>query len=450
MGQRAKVVLLLPSFPKLSETFIVSKFLGLLDQGWDVHVVCGRSDPEEWNHFPELQRRSRLRRRVHVTMPHRPQWLAALLCPLAFIRCLVFAPQSTWRYLRNGSKRFGLDVIRRFYLDAELIALGPDLIHFEFGSLAVQHLYVKDLLGCRVIVSFRGYDLNYVGLDTPDYYRTVWENADALHLLGRDLLIRAWRRGCPRDKPHALISPAIDQDFFEPNKHREFEVAGTQERPLRILSVGRLEWKKGYEYALQAAKLLVDHGIHFEYHIVGEGGSSEPISFTKHQLGLENMVQMAGPKSRLEVKSEMLWADVFLHAAVSEGFCNAVMEAQAMALPVVCTDADGLSENVADKLTGFVVPRRQPQPLAEGLFSLARQPDLRQKMGQEGRKRVLAGFRLGKQISEFDRLFRRVLPKEKWPRRITGGTAFPNAQNGGQHAETEPSKEAENWLASKS
>ena len=42
------------------------------------------------------------------------------------------------------------------------------------------------------------------------------------------------------------------------------------------------------------------------------------------------------------VKEELQWADVFLHLAVSEGFCNAVLEAQAMQLPVVCSDADGL------------------------------------------------------------------------------------------------------------
>ena len=445
-----KVILLVPSFPKLSETFIVSKFLGLLNQGWDVHVVCGRSDPEEWRRFPDLQRRSRLRQRVHVTMPDRPRWLAALLCPLALIRCLVYGPQTTWRYLRRGFQHFGLDVIRRFYLDAELIALRPDLIHFEFGSLAVERLYVKELLDCRVIVSFRGYDLNYVGLGTPDYYKTVWENADALHLLGRDLLNRAWGRGCPPNKPHALIPPAVDQDFFEPNKHKHFEVVGTPERPLRILSVGRLEWKKGYEYALQAAKLLTDQGIHFEYHIVGEGDFSEPIAFAKHQLGLENMIQMAGAQSRSEVKQEMLWADVFLHSAVSEGFCNAVMEAQAMALPVVCTDADGLSENVADEITGFVVPRRQPRMLAERLFLLARHPDLRQRMGQEGRKRVGADFQPRKQIAEFDRLFRQVLPEDKWPRKITDGTLLPHGHNKTLVTDTEPSKEAQGWLASKS
>jgi colanic acid/amylovoran biosynthesis glycosyltransferase len=105
----------------------------------------------------------------------------------------------------------------------------------------------------------------------------------------------------------------------------------------------------------------------------------------------------------------MLWADVLLHSAVSEGFCNAVVEAQAMALPVVCADADGLSENVADGKTGFVVHRRNPKLFAEKLLQLAREPGLRQRMGQTGRRRVLERFQLPDQIASLERLYLQVL-----------------------------------------
>ena len=101
-------------------------------------------------------------------------------------------------------------------------------------------------------------------------------------------------------------------------------------------------------------------------------------------------------------------ADVFLHSAVSEGFCNAVMEAQAMELPVVCTDADGLPENVADGETGFVVSRRDPAALAEKLEALSRDPALRRRMGKAGRKRALEKFRLSDQLDRFESFYRQV------------------------------------------
>lgn len=402
-----RVVLVVPSFPKLSESFIVSKFLGLWARGWDVHIVCSESLDSQWQNFPDLQNQPAVRRRVKVAWPHRPKWLAASLIPLAVARCGLANPAGTWRYLSKGSSRFGGAVLRRFYLDAGLVALKPDLIHFEFGALAVGRMYLKSLLGCRIVVSFRGYDLNLSGLDQPAYYRDVWERADSLHLLGRDLWNRARRRGCPADKSHVLIPPAINVKFFDA-VDRSCHRNGARQT-LRLLSVGRLEWKKGYEYALQSIRRLRDRGIDCAYRIIGSGKMLEALAYARHQLGLTDSVELVGALPHPKVKAEMAQADVFLHAAVSEGFCNAVLEAQAMRLPVVCTDADGLSENVLDGETGFVVPRRNPEAMAEKLAHLAASPDLRRKMGEAGRQRVCSHFRIEDQISSFDRWYGDVL-----------------------------------------
>jgi colanic acid/amylovoran biosynthesis glycosyltransferase len=105
----------------------------------------------------------------------------------------------------------------------------------------------------------------------------------------------------------------------------------------------------------------------------------------------------------------MQWADLFLHAAVSEGFCNAVMEAQAMQLPVVTSDADGLRENVADGVTGFVVPRRDPAALAANMQVLINDPFLRTQMGAAGRERVQSCFDIRDQAERFLDLYQRVL-----------------------------------------
>jgi glycosyltransferase involved in cell wall biosynthesis len=251
--------------------------------------------------------------------------------------------------------------------------------------------------------------LNYVGLEEPDYFREVWETSDALHLLGNDLWRRALRRGCPPQKLHALIAPAIDTEFFDPANRVAGNNDGSPARPVRILSVGRLNWKKGYEHAIYAARLLRNLGVHSEYCIIGQGSYLEAAAFARHQLGVQSEVHFLGALPPSEVREHMRAADILLHAAVSEGFCNVVLEAQAMGLPVVCSDADGLPENVVDGETGFVVPRRSPQALAEKLAVLAHDPALRQRMGRAGRKRVLDRFRLDDQIEAFDQLYRSVL-----------------------------------------
>ncbi|HWQ83801.1 MAG TPA: glycosyltransferase family 4 protein [Anaerolineales bacterium] len=404
-----RIVLVLAAFPVLSETFIVSKFLGLLQAGWDVHIVCTRSDPAELAHFPQLKQQPDVKSRIHRTWPVHPRFIVFLLYPLALIRALLANPRGLLRYFRRGAQAQGWRILPRFYLDFQLLALKPDLIHFEFGAMARGRADLNALLDCKEVVSFRGYDLNFSGLDQPGYYDSVWQHADAFHFLGQDLRQRALRRGCPSQKPYALIPPAIDAVFFSPGETGHPAQAVTPERPFRILSVGRLEWKKGYEFALQAVRELVERGIPCEYRILGGGPYLPALAYARHQLGLEEVVEFLGPQPREQISTGLAWADAFLHAAVSEGFCNAVLEAQAMQVPVVCSDADGLPENVLHGVTGFVVPRRDVRALADHLEKLAASPDLRAEMGREGRQRVISHFQLEDQIKRFASFYTQIL-----------------------------------------
>ena len=399
---RARVALVVPVFPARSETFIVSKAVELAAAGWDVHVVCQQRDDAILAELP-ARARSLLDGRVHQGWPQRPRWRAAMLAPAALFRCFVRRPGPTARFLGRSRS------LRRLYLDAELICLAPSIVHFEFGAIAVGRTDLGELLGARTVVSFRGYDLGFVGLDDPAHYAEVWYRATAVHVLGEYLWKRAMARGCSPDKPHALIPPAIDSSFFDPGARTHADSAGSLSRPLRIVSVGRLDWRKGYEYALEAVRMLEDRGVHCEYRIIGTGEFHTATAFARYQLGLTDTVALLGAKSPSEVRDEMRWADVFLHAAVSEGFGNSVMEAQAMMLPVVCTRAGGLPENVVDGETGITVPSRDPSALAGALSRLAADPALRSRLGAAGRARTMKEFRVADQAAAFTALYDRVL-----------------------------------------
>jgi len=176
-----------------------------------------------------------------------------------------------------------------------------------------------------------------------------------------------------------------------------------------VLSVGRLEWKKGYDYAMEAIRLLRDQGLCCEYRIVGDGSYRRAVAFARYQLELQDEVQLLGAQDARGVLAQLEWADVFLQASVSEGFCNAVVEAQAMQIPVVSSDADGLAENVRSEDTGLVVPRRDSAALATALRRLAGDPELRRRLGEAGRARVRARFNIENQLSSFELLYRSVL-----------------------------------------
>ncbi len=401
-----KIVLVVPGFPKLSETFIVNKFERLLAAGYDVKVICDRSETSEWARF-DLHDEWGLRRRVIQTSPRRPESRAALAAPGVLIRCLMLNPRGTFRYLQRFWPSLRWRTFVRLYVDAELIGLKPDIIHFEFGALAVDRMHLGEILKCKVVVSFRGHDLTFVGLDQPDYYADIWTKADAVHLLGRDLWTRARERGCPPRIEHALIAPAIDLERFGCTD-RPPEDIGTSSRPALLLSVARLHWTKGHEYVMTSVRLLIDSGLSVHLRIVGEGDFLDAAGFCRRQLGLEDFVTLVGAVPPARVVEELDDADILVQGSVSEGFCNAVMEAQAMRLPVVVSDAGGLPENVADGVTGFVVPRRDPDAMAEKLAILINDPELRQEMGLAGRQRVEALFRLEDQIRAFGSLYDEV------------------------------------------
>ena len=398
-----RAAMVVPTFPQVSETFIVNKALGLVDRGIDVHLVCGSSPRSNWAAFGADHPVHELTDRVHVTPSStvRPESLASVAGAFAG---LVRAPRgAVRRYLESDSA----PVVRRardLVLDAALVALAPDVVHFEFGSLAPARMGLRDRLGAAVTVSFRGYDLNYVGLDQSDHYRAVWDHADGIHVLGEDLWRRAVHRGAPPDTAHTAIPPAIDASGIAPVPARPGPLGGDGS-PLRVLSVGRLHWKKGYDYALEAVAELRARGLSVEYRIVGDGDLLAAVAFWRHQLGLDDDVALLRSVPPVEVARQLGWADVLLHAATSEGFCNAVIEAQAHRVPVVCSDADGLSENVQDGVTGLVMPRRDPGALADGLARFAADGELRARMGVAGRERVERLFRLDDQLDAWERFY---------------------------------------------
>lgn len=400
-----KVLMIVPSFPKLSETFIVSKFVGLINSGLDIHIFCSRSIKKEWAYYPTLIALPKTKNRIHVSWPTSSKLLAIILWLPAFVSCFIQKPFVTLRYFLGGIKEISWNIFKQFYLDREIILVNPDILHFEFGALAVKKEYLKSSLKCRLVTSFRGHDLYFVGLDQTNYYRKLWDTVDSVHFLGEELKKKAISRGFKPSIPNEIIHPSIDIRKFTPSVKK---ISGLNNK-IRILTVGRLHWVKGYEFALQACSELVAQGIEFEYHIAGGGDFLTALSFCSQQFELDAYVTFLGDLAPAKVFEEYCWADIYFHPAVEEGFGNSVIEAQSMGLPVVCSDAVGLPENIEDGVTGFVAPRRDAKSLADKIITLAKSPQLRKRMGSLGRERAIKLYNIDVQIQKFIEFYQKVL-----------------------------------------
>ncbi|MCB1032081.1 MAG: glycosyltransferase family 4 protein, partial [Acidimicrobiales bacterium] len=356
---------MVPRFPQLSETFIANKAVGLVGRGWDVQIVCSGSSQEQWGAFGPDHPVHCLKDRVHVTADlsksvRLPSELLKSVSQLSSTSSEVIRS-----YLKDGSAPLA-NRAKDLLIDATIANLNPDIIHFEFGSLAVERMAIGRRCGAAVSVSFRGSDLNIIGIDDPCYYRDIWQHANGIHILGEALWQKALSRGALPETSHSAIPPALDASKITPAVPRD-GCLGSQNDPLRLLSIGRLHWVKGYEYALEAVAELRQRGLNVEYRIIGDGPHLEAVAFWRHQLGLDDVVQLLLAVPPHEIASQLAWADVMIHTATSEGFCNAVLEAQAHGVPVVCSDADGLSENVKHGETGLVVPRRDSGAVADAV-----------------------------------------------------------------------------------
>lgn len=104
-------------------------------------------------------------------------------------------------------------------------------------------------------------------------------------------------------------------------------------------------------------------------------------------------------------------ADVYLHAAQSDNFPNTVIEASACGLPVVATAVGGISEQVMDGITGFLVGRADSDQMAAKAAQLLDAPALRAKLGRQGAERVRKRFTLDAMISGYLDWYQEVLAK---------------------------------------
>jgi glycosyltransferase involved in cell wall biosynthesis len=107
-----------------------------------------------------------------------------------------------------------------------------------------------------------------------------------------------------------------------------------------------------------------------------------------NQLGIEAHVRFTGQKARSELRDYYGAADVFATTPWYEPFGITPVEAMACARPVVGSEVGGIKSTVVDGVTGFLIPSRDPDALAERLATLERDPERARAMGEAGLRRA--------------------------------------------------------------
>jgi colanic acid/amylovoran biosynthesis glycosyltransferase len=383
------IAFVIPSLPGYSETFLTNKIKGLQASGFEVVLmVVGVSD----------------KRKMDVPVYYQPilaatgplRWLYTLWL---ILKSVAMHPTKSRKLLREaeiaGYKAFGK--WRMLAVLSNFLKIKTDWIHFAYGTMAIERAFIGRVLNAKVGLSLRGYDICIYQLQNPNGYTPVWPFINKVHSISTDLLAAAKREGLPEITPFQIIYPAIDSNRFAEVTERSWN-----EKP-SFLTVARLHWKKGLEYTLDAlAKLDFD----FSYTLIGDGPEKERLVFASHQLGIANKVHFVGKKSESEVAEAMRSHNYYVQYSVQEGFCNAVLEAQAAGMLCIVSDAEGLSENVLHEQTGWVVPKRNASALAAQIkIAMALSEFKKRSMTELAINRVKTDFNLEKQRQQFASFF---------------------------------------------
>jgi glycosyltransferase involved in cell wall biosynthesis len=210
----------------------------------------------------------------------------------------------------------------------------------------------------------------------------------------------------------SVIHNAIDTEVWSPlratgNLRAEWGMDKTS--PV-IGYVGRIMPEKDLETWLRAAALVAEKYPRARFVLVGDGRDGE----TLHQL--QKLVAMLGIAERVIFPGyrQHLWPvyatfDLFVLSSRREGLPNCLLEAMAMALPVVTTDTAGAKELVLDGESGFVLPQGDVHGLALAIMALMDDHQLRRRMGQAGRGRVEREFSFARRLQRIESLYEHVL-----------------------------------------
>jgi glycosyltransferase involved in cell wall biosynthesis len=180
-------------------------------------------------------------------------------------------------------------------------------------------------------------------------------------------------------------------------------------RPPSILYIGRLVPEKGQAVLLEAVALLAGRGHNVEVTLAGDGALRGDLEARAERLGIGPQVSFLGAVGQDRLRELYEGASIFCLPSFAEGVPVVLMEAMAMALPVVSTRITGIPELIEDGVGGLLVAPGRPDELADRLETLLSDPALCRDLGAHGREAVLREFDAERSATQLYELFAKRL-----------------------------------------
>jgi colanic acid/amylovoran biosynthesis glycosyltransferase len=187
------------------------------------------------------------------------------------------------------------------------------------------------------------------------------------------------------------LNPYFDTqiDYFPKDRNR-----------INLVSIGRLVEKKGFKYLIEACGYLSNEGVNFKLTMIGDGVLRKELEDQSRRHGLGNVIIFKGNLSGPEIAEVLNNSDICIVPSVEdckgekEGIPVVIMEAMAEGVPVIATRHSGIEEIVKDRISGMLVPEKDPVSIAASVKELANDFALRRQCIFGAREKVLNEFNI--------------------------------------------------------
>ena len=215
-------------------------------------------------------------------------------------------------------------------------------------------------------------------------------------------------RIAPAEK-FTVIHSGVDLARLRPDSARAAATRATlgiSAEAMVLATVGRLTAVKGQETLIRAIAKCLRQGEKLYLLILGEGELRNDLEALSAELGIAEAVHFLG--WRPDVASVIDACDIFCLPSLNEGMGKAIVEAITMGKPVVASDVGGIPDLVVPGENGILVPPGDSDALAEAILNLRDHPEMRVRMGEEGKKKAL-GYGVESMIHKIDGLYAGLL-----------------------------------------
>jgi glycosyltransferase involved in cell wall biosynthesis len=227
---------------------------------------------------------------------------------------------------------------------------------------------------------------------------------EAHHQNGPNIL-----RWCKEKVVYNSIHLSDVPEYKTEDKNKIREKYSISKNDTVLINMGMYNKQKSQEYLIKALPGIIERHKKLKLLLVGWGERENLLQHHIRILNLGEFVTLTGKKHRHEVFEFLSVADIYVSSSLWEGLPNSILEAMAFKLPVVATDVIGNNEAVKHQKTGFLIPVGNLSSFGEAIVNLIVNPDLRMRMGQEGRNRIKKHFTEDRFIKQHEEFYETII-----------------------------------------